>query len=218
MNYRENLTWARIAPLLLLIGAGATVPAVTERPAMADLIRYEWSGTMTPLEANVDPWEIGATKKPFFISVTVDENADDFDTDLRDTRFNLSDAVLLIDGVPATVLNGRRMFFGDRDSRDLVSISLDEVEFNGVREQFFTGTGLPASTFTFATDFESPPLFSETKTITGGGATSESSSYFTVVSLGTTVTVNVIPEPSTFILGLFAILGAGIICWRNRIR
>ena len=217
MNYRENLTWASIAPLLLLIGTGATVLAVPGRPAMADLIKYKWSGTMTPLEANVDPWEIGASK-PFFISVTVDDNSDDFDTDVRDARFNLSDAVLLIDGVPATVLNGRRMFFGDRDSRDLVSISLDEVEFNGVREMFFTGTGLPASTFTFATDFESPPLFPETKTITGGGATSESSSYFTVVSLGTTVTVNVIPEPSTFILGLFAILGAGIMCWRNRIR
>ena len=218
MNRTKSLRWARIVPLVVVVGWTLLALDATTKTALSAPIAYTWTGTIEPLEANVDPWEIGATKKPFFISVTVDENADDFDTDLRDTRFNLSDAVLLIDGVPATVLNGRRMFFGDRDSRDLVSISLDEVEFNGVREQFFTGTGLPASTFTFATDFESPPLFSETKTITGGGATSESSSYFTVVSLGTTVTVNVIPEPSTFILGLFAILGAGIICWRNRIR
>ena len=214
MNYRENLTWARIAPLLLLIGTGAAVLAVPGRPAMADLIKYKWSGTMTPLEANVDPWNIGAEKR-FVISVLVNQDSLDLHSEVDIAIFELSSATLLIDGMSPTLLNGGRIFFADRESRDSISIDFDEVEFNGVRERFFTGVRLPTSTFTFVSIFESPPVFSPADTTTGGGTLGDGSSYGTFSGVGATVTAAVIPEPSSLVLAVLASLGVGITRWRS---
>ena len=209
MNYRENLTWARIAPLLLLIGTGAAGLAVPGRPAMADLIKYEWSGTMTPLEANVDPWNIGDEKR-FVISVLVNQDSLDLDASLVVARFDLLDAELLIDGVPQESFDRGVILIEDRDFGDSLSLILFDVEFNGVRERFFTALNLPAETMTFGRLAEDPPVFSPTMTILPGGARSESSSYRTLVELDTTVTATVIPEPSTMLLIVFAALGVGI--------
>ncbi len=217
MNYRENLTWARIAPLLLLIGTGAAVLAVPGRPAMAELIKYEWSGTMTPLEANVDPWNIGA-EKGFVISVLVNQDSLDLDASLVVARFDLLDAELLIDGVPQESFDRGVILIEDRDFGDSLSIILFDVEFNGVREGFFTGARLPSSTFTLTSMVEAPPVFSPAMMISTGGGVSDDSSYATTRHAGTIVTGALIPEPSTFVLSLLAAIGVGFARWRNRIR
>ena len=213
MNYRENLTWASVAPLLLLIGTGATVLAVPGRPAMADLIKYQWQGTIVPREVGVDPWAIGEAAR-FSIAGIVDENAADLDDDIRDARFTLLDVHLLIDGDAPTSIGEGSITFRESSS-DRVSISLDEVVVNGTNEPFVTSFRLDTSTFTFQNILESPPIFPPAMTIVAGTSVHERSSYRIGEELGATVTVTVIPEPSTFALILLALLGPTVFFWRS---
>lgn len=215
MTRFEYLRSASIAPVIILVGS--TILAFTGQRAMALPVAYSWRGTMTPLEANVDPWDIGSVK-PFTITVLVNQDAVDLDASLVVARFDLLDAELLIDGVPQQSFDRGVILIEDRDFRDSLSIILFDVQFNGVRERFFAGASLPTATLTFARPFESPPFFSATETISRGGAESENSSYSTFSGLNTTVTATVIPEPSTFVLSLLAIIYVGIPFRRKRNR
>ena len=201
----------RLASAALAVGfVVLTVVSSTSRGA---LIEYSWQFTIEPLDVNEDPWGIGASLL-FVITDIVDQTAVDLDDDVGDARFDLFDAELLIDGVaPESIGEGSISF--RESSSDQISIGLNDVIFNGVREPFFVGARLPTSTFAFADAFESPPIFFPTMTSTISGTVSGQSSYGTLVNVGVTVTVTPIPEPSTIVLILLALLGPTIFFWRS---
>ncbi|MCH8042701.1 MAG: hypothetical protein IID44_03180, partial [Planctomycetes bacterium] len=72
-----------------------TVVSSTSRGA---LIEYAWQGTIVPNDPAEDPWGIGSSGLGFTISGFVNQGADDLLPDESHARFDLSDAVLLIDG------------------------------------------------------------------------------------------------------------------------
>lgn len=156
---------------------------------------------------------IGA-KRAFTVSAVVDDQA----RDLGGPAFVLSDASLLIEGVSQPSFSLGRIIFDDGANWDSTRIVLEEVGINGVSESFVTSARLPTSTFSFTNVTEPPPLFPPTMTSIGGGLVNAASSYDTFVVAGVTVTATVVPEPSTFVLGLFALLGLRITFWRNRSR
>jgi hypothetical protein len=169
---------------------------------------------------NQDPWIIGAAGKPFFISVTLNENAVDVSPE-DSAQFEASNAVFLIDGEPPTSLGdvfgiGGISFF-EFPFGDDIDIVLGGVEFNGVTEDsLYTTVRLPTSTFTFTDVFELPPQFSPTPTIVGGGVTGVGSSYRTITEAGALVTATRIPEPSTFVLALLSLSVLGTrLFWRE---
>ena len=168
-----------------------------------ELIKYSWRGVLEPKNPAVDPWEIGAAGRGFVISATVDLAA----PLMFEAFFVLSDAELLIDGLEPAIFHAGRIFFGDGESFDVIDILLDEVEVNGVTEFYFTGVRVPTSTFNFTPVPESPPVFPPAVISFGGGAVSDGSSYATITDAGSIVTATLIPEPSTFILALVALLG-----------
>ncbi|MCH8921731.1 MAG: PEP-CTERM sorting domain-containing protein [Planctomycetes bacterium] len=181
----------------LLLGA-------TGRAGMAGTITYSWEGRIVPDDVNQDPWDIGAAGKPFFVSVTLDEVpmgpfATDSDPDVDSAQFEASNVAFAIDGESATVFGndfalGGIAFF-DFASRDHISIGLSDVQFNRViEERFLTSVRLPASTFTFTNEFELPPLFPPTTTITSFGTEGLDSSYVTFTEAGFLVTATRISE------------------------
>ena len=191
---------------------------LTSDTARSGTIQYSWNGTITPRDPVIDPWDIGANGKRFEISVTLNETALDRLPDSLDASFEPLNAVLQIVGMPEPAFGEGLVFFQDTALRDSLDITLRDVEFNGVRETFFTGLNLPPTTFTLDEVIETPPVFPTAHTIFPGGAISESSSYRTFVPLDTSVTARLIPEPSTILLAVMASLGIGIGCWRNRVR
>jgi len=182
--------------------------------SLAGTIIYGWTGTISPREAGVDPWDIGPARRPFTILAIVEMDA----RDLGGPAFVLSDATLLIEGLSQPSFESGRIIFDDGANWDSTRIVLEEVEINGVSQDFVTSARLPTSTFTFTNVTEPPPLFPPTMTSSGGGTISNRSSYRTVVPTGVTVTSAPIPEPSTFVLGLVALLGVRIMSWRSRSR
>lgn len=200
---------------IILLVALVVIIIIPVQVSLAGTIIYRWTGTIVPLEANVDPWDIGVNGLPFTISGTVNDQTVDTQ-DLVDTAiFELSDAELVIDGAVPTFLSGRQAVFGDRNSGDSLSIHFDEVVFNGVREPFFATARLPISTFAFASTFESPPVFGPTLTIRRSGAGGERSSYIGLSNEGVKVTATPIPEPSTFVLAFLAMLAVGTSFWKR---
>jgi hypothetical protein len=177
--------------------------AIIGRAAVAGTIEYSWTGTMEPRIAGVDPWEIGPAGRAFTILAVVEEDA----VDLGGPAFVLSDARLVIEGLPEPSFVFGRIDFDDGPTRDSVSIALEDVRINGVAEAFYTSVRLPASTFAFSGPVEPPPLFPPTDTSSQSGALSDLSSYFTIVPTGVTVTSMPIPEPSTLLLAVLAIIG-----------
>ena len=168
-----------------------------------ELIKYSWRGVLKPNNPAVDPWEIGAAGRGFVISATVDLAA----PLMFEAFFVLSDAELLIDGLEPAIFHAGRLFLGDGEVYDGVNILLDEIEVNGVTELYFTEVRLPTSTFDFTILPETPVVFPPTMINMGGGGISDGSSYRTITEAGTVVTATVIPEPSTFVLALVALLG-----------
>ena len=179
----------------------------------AGTIEYNWRGTIEPLDVNEDPWGIGGGLV-FVITGVVDETAVDLDDDVGDARFDLFDAQLLIDGVAPESIGEGSISFRESSSDD-VSITLQDVNFNGSRERFFVGVDLPTSTFTFDAIAESPPVFLPATISTTGASVSGQSSYRTITYAGDIVTATSIPEPSTFALILLALLGPTIFFWRS---
>ena len=167
-----------------------------------ELIKYSWRGVLEPKNPAVDPWEIGAAGRGFVISATVDLAA----PLMFEAFFVLSDAELLIDGLEPAIFHAGRLFLGDGEVYDGVNILLDEIEVNGVTELYFTEVRLPTSTFDFTTLPETPPVFPPTMITMGGGGVSGGSSYATITEAGSIVTATVIPEPSTFVITLVALL------------
>ena len=216
MTCLTHLRTLPIAPAAVVVCC--VLLAVVNSTSRAAVIEYSWAGTLEPLEADEDPWRIGAAGKPFVITAFVDEDAVDLDLSVVVARFDLLHAELLIDGVRQEALGRGLILIHDRDVRDILSILLFDVQFLSVREGFVTGLDLPPSALTFEENLETPPVFSAADTITAGGATSDSSSYFTFIDLGTSVRARIIPEPSTMVLALLAALGVGIMRSRNRIR
>ena len=151
------------------------------RAGVAGSIVYSWEGTIAPQYKDSDVWELGDAGKPFFLAISVDESAVDWDTAVDQTSFEPSNVVFLIDGAPLTSLGiefGADFAIGgislsESASRDKIGISLLEPEFNGWSVEFLSvNIRLPASTFTFTNDIEAPPLFSPTATIDRGGGAS----------------------------------------------
>ena len=200
------------------IGIAAMLIVVLGNVANAGTIEYAWEGWLTQLDVNVDPWELGALGKPYAIAGSVDDNAADLNETVATAIFELNDITLVIDGMSPSFLGSGRVFLGDREIRDLVTIDLDDIEVNGVREPLFTVAQLPPSTFAFESIDESPPTFPATITIFGGGAVGDGSSYSARTEAGVIVTGMIIPEPTSLLLALLASLGAGITLRRNRSR
>lgn len=199
---------------IILLFALVVIIIIPVRVSLGGTIVYGWTGTISPREAGVDPWDIGPARRPFTILAIVEMDA----RDLGGPAFVLSDATLLIEGLSQPSFESGRIDFDDDPNRDSISITLEEVEINGVSEDFVTSARLPTSTFTFTNVTEPPPLFPPTRTSSGGGQLSSSSSYRTEVPTGVTITSALVPEPSTFVLGLFALLGLRITFWRKRSR
>ena len=134
----------------------ATLLAIPTQAGMAQTIAYSWQGTIERIDADDDPWFLGADRKPFTISALVDVDEVDFQTrSVPAASFILSDVDFRIDGVRATSFGEGSIFFSSQPSQDSASIDLEEVEFNGRRDGFVTGVRLPSSTFAFASLEES---------------------------------------------------------------
>ena len=202
------------------IGIAAMLIVVLGDVANAGTIEYAWEGWITPLDVNADPWELGALGKPFTIAALVDEDAVDRQTeDVRVATFELLNLELLIDGTPAVTGSENDIItFIELPTTDSVGVSLHEVSFNGVEEDFTSIVGLSTSTFSLDGVSDRPPKFLSTLTDSGFGGQSETSSYGTGTSRGTAFTVKVIPEPSTFVLGLIGVLFVGVTRRRARVR
>ena len=192
-----------------------TVVSSTSRGA---LIEYAWQGSIVPNDPAEDPWGIGALGLRFTISGFVNQGADDLLPEFPHARFELSEVVLLIDGEEPGSLGRARVGFFEFLRADEIDISIDDVFFNGVAEEFLTGAKLPTSTFTLTGDSATPPLFPPAMILSTTGAEAGGSSYGTFVEGGTFVRASLIPEPSTFLLMLLGMLGAGTSLWRNRCR
>ena len=202
------------------IGIAAMLIVVLGNVANAGTIEYAWEGWITPLDVNADPWELGSSGKRFTIAALVDERADDRQTDeVSIATFELLNIELLIDGRPTgTGSVGDIIIFHELSLSDSVGVSLHEVSFNGVEEDFTSSARLSTSTFSFDGLSERPPKFLSALTTRGVGTQSETSSYGTGTSRGTAFTVKVIPEPSTFVLGLIGVLVVGVTRRRARVR
>ncbi|MCH8048171.1 MAG: PEP-CTERM sorting domain-containing protein [Planctomycetes bacterium] len=212
-----NSTYLKTLRLALAaLAVGFVLLTVVSSTSRGALIEYAWQGTIVPNDPAEDPWGIGSPSLRFTISGFADEGADDLLPDESHARFDLSAAVLLIDGEMPVSFGRARVGFSESVGKDSIDISIDDVIFNGVAERFFTGAQLPTSTFTLTGDSETPPLFSPAMILSTTGSVSGRSSYTTFVEGGAFVTSTLIPEPSTFILMLLGTLGAGITRWRGR--
>ena len=192
-----------------------TVVSSTSRGA---LIEYAWQGSIVPNDPAEDPWGIGALGLRFTISGFADQAAADIDAEVGGAFFELTDTAFLIDGVQAAEFNDGTIWFQELGGSDAVSISSDDVMFNGIRDGFLTFVALPKSTFTFMNAVETPPVFSPAMMLSRQGAGTVASSYGTFVDGGVVVTATLIPEPATFALSVLAALGAGVTLRRRRIR
>ena len=200
------------------LAVGFVLLTVVSSVSRGALIEYAWQGSIVPNDPAEDPWGIGALGLRFTISGFVNQGADDLLPDAARASFELSDALLLIDGEMPVSFSGGRIGFSELQGRDSVSIRVDNVIFNGVAERFFSAAQLPTSTFTFAGNSETPPTFPPAMILSTTGSGSGRSSYTTFVEGGAFVTATLIPEPSSFVLMLLGILGAGMTRWRSRSR
>ena len=200
------------------LAVGFVLLTVVSSVSRGALIEYAWQGSIVPNDPAEDPWGIGSLGLGFTISGFADEAADDLLPDESHARFDLSAAVLLIDGEMPVSFGRARVAFFELGGRDEVDISIDDVLFNGVAERFFTGAKLPASTFTLTGDSAMPPVFPPAMINSTTGSGSGRSSYTTFVEGGAFVTATLIPEPSTLVLMLLGILGAAMTRWRIRSR
>ena len=200
------------------LAVGFVLLTVVSSVSRGALIEYAWQGSIVPIDPAEDPWGIGEPGLRYTISGFVDQGADDIDAEVGGAFFKLTDAELLIDGAAPSFYSGGSIWFRELATSDQILFSLKDVEFRGVQQEFFTGLDLPTSTFTFKGSLEAPPLFLPSMTNSPGGSESESSSYVTFTDVGISVTAKLIPEPSTIVLALFALLGVGVTRWRNRSR
>ena len=133
--------------------------------------------------------------------------------------FELLNIELLIDGRPTgTGSVSDIIIFHELPTTDSVGVSLHEVWFNGVQEDFFSSAGLSTSTFSFNILSEPPPRFLSALTDLSFGSQGDGSSYVTGTSRGIPFTVKVIPEPSTITLAWIGVLIAGATRRRTRVR
>ena len=187
----------RLGSAALVVGfVLLTVVSSTSRGA---LIEYAWQGSMVPNNPAEDPWGIGEGLR-FTISGFANEGADDLLPDESHARFDLSAAVLLIDGEMPVSFGRARVGFSESVGKDGIDISIRDVIFNGVAEEFVTTAQLPTSTFTLTGDSAMPPLFPPAMIRSTTGSVSGRSSYATFVEGGAFVTATLIPEPSSFVL------------------
>lgn len=184
---------------------------------MSAPIVYSWEGTIEPRDPNVDPWNIGA-EKPYFVAISVDENAVDGGAAIDVAGFDTLDVVFLIDGAPPTSF-GRvpiSFTFSELATRDTIDVFLDRIRFNGADDDLLLAVSLPTSTFNFANGVEAPPLFPPTLTSVGVGSRRGDSSYRTLTDAGVLVTATRIPEPSTLVLAMVALSVLGTrLFWRK---
>ena len=200
------------------LAVGFVLLTVASSVSRGALIEYAWHGTIVPNDPAEDPWGIGSPGLRFTISGFVNQGADDIDPEVSGAFFELTDAAFLIDGVPAAEFNDGTIWFRELGGRDSVSISSDDVMFNGVLDGLLTSVALPTSTFAFTNVDENPPVFAPAMMLSRQGAGTVSSSYGTFVDGGVVVTATLIPEPATFALSVLAALGAGVTLRRRRIR
>ncbi len=195
------------------------------RAGSAQPIVYSWTGTLERRNEGDDPWGLGAVLTPFFMSVAVLDDATDGRGDIGDdldltlaafSGFDLTDPQFQIDGEAAIVREDNRIFFFDGESTDTVDLKFRDVFFRGSSATISSVAYIPGSTFTFDENFESPPSFLTVKT-TGPSLIFEGP-YRVAVSAGVNVTGTPVPEPSTFVLVLVAMLIAAGILRRNRSR
>ena len=196
------------------------------RAGSAQPIVYSWTGTLERRNEGDDPWGLGAVLTPFFMSVAVLDDATDGRGDIGDdldltlaafSGFDLTDPQFRIDGEPAIVREGNQIFFFDGESTDFIDLTFHDVFFRGGSATIHSVARIPGSTFTFDENFESPPAFLTVKT-TGPSLTAFEGPYLVAVATGVSVTGTPVPEPSTFVLVLVAMLSAAGILRRNRSR
>ena len=222
MKLFDHFRCVRIAPLAILIGS--IFLAVTAQSALGGF--YSWTGTLERRNEANDPWGLGDVVTPFFMSVAVLDDARDGRGDIGDdldltlaafSGFDLTDPQFRIDGEAAIVREDNRIFFFDGDSTDTIDLTFHDVFFRGGSATIRSVARIPGSTFTFDEDFESPPAFATVNT-KFPSLTIFEGPYRVVVAAGVTATGTPVPEPSTFVLVLVAMLSAAGILRRNRSR
>ena len=195
---------------IILLVALVVIIIIPVKVSLAETIIYGWTGTIEPREEGVDPWDVGEQGRVFTVSVFLD------DSKAPEVGFAFipDKALLEIDDVGTFSFSGGTIFdasinFREREFWDGITVSFEEVQFNGVVEPFFTTARLPTSTFTLGGAPERLPLFPPTDTFTVSGGVSDRSSYGITVDAGVTVTAMLIPEPSALLLAVLALVSFG---------
>ena len=203
---------------IILILALVVIIIIPVKVSLAETIIYGWTGTIEPREAGVDPWDVGEQGRGFTVAVFLDDKK----APEVGFAFIPDKALLDIDDVGSFFFNDGTIFdasinFHEAEFWDGITVSFDEVQFNGVAEPFFTTARLPTSTFTLAGAPERPPLFLPSEPLSAASGISDRSSYRIKVDIEQTITPILIPEPSTIVLAVLAAIGL-ILCRASRAR
>lgn len=167
-------------------------------------LTYSWSGHIRLFEEmSPDPWLIGTDGAEFTLQSTVRSTESDLNsTQVPFAVFEATSSRLWVDGEEALFVGNGQIDFTDTiDVLDLISAAGTFSKL-GQSVEISSVVGIAPGSFSFTNASESPPFFMPTTSMTIGG--SGRSPYFTVVSLGVSVTV--IPEPTASVLAVGSIL------------
>lgn len=173
----------------------------------AAVITYSWSGRIQSYDSSSpDPWSLGDEGATFVWQTSVARDANDtYDNEIPFAIFKPSAIRLWIAGEEAIALpEYSAIDFSDASS----DLSLDVISVGGTftwrGEAINVGSvvGLHASTFAFAREIETLPVFASTTSSRGASA---GQPYLTIVESGTDVVVT--PEPIAFWLGVAGTCG-----------
>jgi PEP-CTERM motif len=208
---KSTLFW--LAAILLHSASPAQVRAYP--------IEYSWTGQISPLYSQNDPWGLGPSGEPFHLSFTLasDEQGYACDSLFVSACFPMTSSKLVVNGksIPMTT-NGTVKFVerydlapgenrtpGSAPPRNLIIFTAGYQDI-GRPTQLISIPALAPDAF-HITDFNGPPIkFGSLQTV--GDFVGAIDIYQMVVPAG--VTVSIIPEPSTLLLlgiGAISLLG-----------
>jgi hypothetical protein len=174
---------------------------ITGSTAIADVIRYAWSGVIVSDGAD-DPWSIGQHGKSFSLSATVSSDAADVLSDsVQFSAFNLNDADLVIEGQQVSYVGNGTIDFTDNSGGILdVVLVAGEFQSHGTKVEIESAVALDPATFMFTHENELLPVLTSTTNMDRISCCRPP--YVLVVQAGSAVIV--VPEPTN---GLMCFLG-----------